>query len=99
MSNTELVGCPICKGAKKINGLGCIPQDCIKCNAVGWIEQPSKASEDEFLSSKVNIGDSMNQSIKEPIEKFRNTDALLIPEELVVAASKKSGRPKKSAEA
>jgi hypothetical protein len=34
------VGCPICKGAKKIMGLGYIFKDCVHCKGVGYTSKP-----------------------------------------------------------
>jgi len=51
MKDTELVGCPICKGKKKLLGLGNIPTDCHQCNGIGWIESVPETAEDEFLAT------------------------------------------------
>jgi hypothetical protein len=33
-----LIQCPMCKGRKKVEGMGYMMHDCPKCNATGWVE-------------------------------------------------------------
>ena len=56
--DTELVGCPICKGKKKLLGLGNIPIDCHQCNGIGWIESVHDMFEDEFLEGIKDVDNS-----------------------------------------
>lgn len=39
MSDSELVGCPTCKGKCQLMGLGSIKEDCFTCHGVGWVEK------------------------------------------------------------
>lgn len=58
MSDTELVGCPICKGRKTLVGLGHIPIDCHQCNGIGWIEKVCEKAENDFLNGLKDIDNS-----------------------------------------
>lgn len=35
----DLVRCPVCRGRKKIIGLGLLEKDCDHCVGIGWISK------------------------------------------------------------
>jgi hypothetical protein len=95
MSESTLVGCHICKGRKKLVGLGSFEIDCHECNGIGWLEIPSKSDEDKFLQEETNATTKISEIGSETIDlptiiNSRNEDDVI--------EKKKAGRPKKNLE-
>lgn len=98
MSSNQIVGCPSCKGRKTFPGLGSIPQTCDVCSGVGWITKVTDEEEDELLNGTNNI-----LNVKKTLENIGehvSASGKIINESLLEDfPKKKSGRPRKNAEA
>ncbi len=55
--------CPVCRGQKKVLGLGALEKDCKECGAVGYKDVVEDKDTDQFL------GASEITAVQEPVKK------------------------------
>lgn len=51
-----LVRCAVCRGQKKIKGLGCMLKKCVACSGAGYVEQDDK--QDDIIETASNTLDN-----------------------------------------
>jgi len=106
MSESELVGCHVCKGRKVLLGLGSMEITCEKCKGIGWIEKFSEKDEDEFLYAKdkqeypEDFIDALKY--KAALDQYgidpNSSSGEVVPKFINNPEKKKAGRPKKNLE-
>ena len=49
-----LVRCAVCRGQKKIKGLGCMLKKCVACSGAGYVEQDAQEDNIETASDTLD---------------------------------------------
>ena len=62
-----LVRCSVCRGQKKIKGLGCMLRKCVACSGAGYVEQD--AQEDNIETASADIVDNAHPELDVSNEK------------------------------
>lgn len=67
-----LKSCTVCKGGKRILGIGGMIKDCYHCGAVGWIEDSDDMVDDVLTDAYLaSTSASKVKELKEPIVRVQ----------------------------
>jgi hypothetical protein len=97
LMSATYIHCPVCKGRKRMLGLGLIEKDCSECKGVGFVEKPILSTriheEDEISDLKI---DWANQPLRlQPDFSIHPTEDEMKKAEIENAKPKRKGRPAK----
>ncbi len=82
---SDLQKCLICKGQKKIIGMGYIETKCENCHGVGWIEaddEKEDQKEEELLAEEIELEEELEEKSEKEI-----ADEIEVQEEIETPAS------------
>ena len=56
--------CSVCRGRKKVIGMGMMEADCYRCHGIGYIDLSEKVESSPFLKEPVNSVTAQNEPVK-----------------------------------